>query len=179
MPLGPPFISASAAPLRCSCLPQPQPPPPPLPHFFTQSKWRVVTQTSNLSGAGTDATVSIQVWGPKGMLGGSEQPLNTSKNDFERNEVDTFFLDVPRERECGYPLEKVGEGGGKVGVALNQGHPAKRSCCTGGNRRRAPPPPPSHTLPPHLPSPDLSHSSPLPLPASPLPHSWLSRCRTA
>ena len=112
--------------LRLRCPPSVLRPPatataPPLPHFFTQSKWRVVTQTSNLSGAGTDATVSIQVWGPKGMLGGSEQPLNTSKNDFERNEVDTFFLDVPRERECGYPLEKVGNLGGGCGKVREGG----------------------------------------------------------
>ena len=67
----------------------------------------MVTQTSNISGAGTDATVSVQIWGPKGMLGGSEIPLDNSKNNFERGEVDTFLLDFPKERDCGYPLEKV------------------------------------------------------------------------
>ena len=114
LPSSPPLFSPFASPAPCL---NNRPPP----HLSTQSKWRVVTQTSNLSGAGTDATVSIQVWGPKGMLGGSEQPLNTSKNDFERNEVDTFFLDVPRERECGYPLEKVGNLGGGCGKVREGG----------------------------------------------------------
>jgi len=72
-----------------------------------QSKWRVTTQTGNLFGAGTDATVSVQIWGPKGMLGGSEIPLDNSKDNFERGEVDVFMLDIDKERDCGYPLEKA------------------------------------------------------------------------
>ncbi len=29
------------------------------------------------------------------------------QNNFERGQIDTFFLEVARERDCGYPLEKL------------------------------------------------------------------------
>ena len=53
--------------------------PPYLPSCPWQVQWRVVTQTSNLFGAGTDASIMLQVWGPNGILGGSEICLDNSK----------------------------------------------------------------------------------------------------
>lgn len=47
----------------------------------------MVTQTGNMFGAGTDAPVFIQVWGPNGMLGGAEIYLDNAKNNFERGQV--------------------------------------------------------------------------------------------
>lgn len=77
------------------------------PHAASQDEWRVVTQTGTMYCAGTDAPVRIQIWGPNGMLGGSEMPLNNSNNDFERSAVDTFVFDIPKEKDCGTPLQKV------------------------------------------------------------------------
>lgn len=49
----------------------------------------------------------LQIWGPNGMLGGSEIYLDNSKNNFERNMLDTFFLEFPEEQDCGTPLQKL------------------------------------------------------------------------
>eukprot|EP00983_Pelagomonas_calceolata_P102319 1158792-Pelagomonas_calceolata.AAC.3 len=48
------------------------------------------------------------IWGPNGMLGGSEIYLEDSKNNFEKGSIDTFVLDFPVEKDCGDPIEKVG-----------------------------------------------------------------------
>ncbi|KAG1672531.1 hypothetical protein FOA52_002840, partial [Chlamydomonas sp. UWO 241] len=69
--------------------------------------WRVTTQTSNIFGAGTDANVFIKLWGPAGMLGGSEINLDNSKNNFERGMLDTFFLEFPVEQDCSTPISKL------------------------------------------------------------------------
>uniref|UniRef100_A0A7S3VHN2 PLAT domain-containing protein n=1 Tax=Dunaliella tertiolecta TaxID=3047 RepID=A0A7S3VHN2_DUNTE len=70
-------------------------------------QWRVTTVTGTQSGAGTDADVFIQIWGPNGMLGGSEIYLEDSKNNFEKGSIDTFVLDFPVEKDCGDPIEKL------------------------------------------------------------------------
>lgn len=49
-----------------------------------------------------------QIWGPNGMVGGSEHLLDNSKNNFERGKTDTFVLEVPKEKDCGTPVQKVG-----------------------------------------------------------------------
>ncbi|GLC44364.1 hypothetical protein PLESTF_000049800 [Pleodorina starrii] len=55
--------------------------------------YRVVVTTSDLRGAGTDADVSMQLFGDKGDTG--ERRLDNSTNNFERNQVDTFFIQAP------------------------------------------------------------------------------------
>ncbi|KAJ9526209.1 hypothetical protein QJQ45_009677 [Haematococcus lacustris] len=72
-----------------------------------QLQWKVVTQTGSMFGAGTDAPVFIQVWGPQGMLGGSEQHLDNSRDNFEAGRTDTFLLDIPRDKDCGTPITRV------------------------------------------------------------------------
>ena len=51
--------------------------------------YRVVTKTSDLRGAGTDADVAMTLYGDKGDTG--ERKLDNSKNNFERNEVGLLF----------------------------------------------------------------------------------------
>lgn len=75
--------------------------------FFLQVRWQVTTQTSDIFGAGTDAKVWVQVHGPNGMLNGAEIALDNSKNNFERNNCDTFFFDFPEDKDCGTPISKV------------------------------------------------------------------------
>ncbi|PNH12713.1 Lipoxygenase y domain-containing protein 1 [Tetrabaena socialis] len=55
--------------------------------------YRLVVTTSDCRGAGTDADVTCQLFGDKGDTG--ERKLDDSKNNFERNMVDTFFLQAP------------------------------------------------------------------------------------
>ncbi|KAG2499991.1 hypothetical protein HYH03_002273 [Edaphochlamys debaryana] len=55
--------------------------------------YRVVVTTSDIRGAGTDADVTMQLFGDKGDTG--ERKLDNSTNNFERNQVDTFFLQAP------------------------------------------------------------------------------------
>ncbi|KAG2450199.1 hypothetical protein HYH02_000301 [Chlamydomonas schloesseri] len=55
--------------------------------------YRVVVHTSDLRGAGTDADVTMQLFGDKGDTG--ERKLDNSTNNFERNQVDTFFIKAP------------------------------------------------------------------------------------
>lgn len=50
--------------------------------------------TSDLKGAGTDATISIDMFGSNRRSTGS-QKLETSKNNFERGEEDIFFIEFP------------------------------------------------------------------------------------
>ncbi|GFH12272.1 uncharacterized protein HaLaN_07922, partial [Haematococcus lacustris] len=69
--------------------------------------WKVVTQTGSMFGAGTDAPVFIQVWGPQGLLGGSEQHLDNSRDNFEAGRTDTFLLDIPRDKDCGTPITRL------------------------------------------------------------------------
>ncbi len=49
-------------------------------------------QTSDVRGAGTDSDVSIIVFGNQGDTG--TRPLESSANDFERGNLDTFFFTV-------------------------------------------------------------------------------------
>lgn len=78
--------------------------------MFLQVRWQVTTQTSDIFGAGTDAKVWVQVHGPNGMLNGAEIALDNSKNNFERNNCDTFFFDFPEDKDCGTPISKVRQG---------------------------------------------------------------------
>jgi hypothetical protein len=50
----------------------------------------VSVKTSDIRGAGTDANVYIVVYGDRGDTG--KQALDTSKDNFERNTLDTFFF---------------------------------------------------------------------------------------
>lgn len=50
----------------------------------------VVTKTANVSGAGTDANVYVQLYGKLGRTGFIE--LETRSDNFERNSVDAFPL---------------------------------------------------------------------------------------
>lgn len=47
--------------------------------------YRVITHTSDLRGAGTDADVCMQLFGDKGDTG--ERKLDTSTNNFEKGQV--------------------------------------------------------------------------------------------
>lgn len=52
--------------------------------------WTVTTVTSNVRGAGTDANVTIVIYGKEGDTG--PLALDTSKNNFERGKTDVFHL---------------------------------------------------------------------------------------
>lgn len=56
------------------------------------ASYRVLVQTSDLRGAGTDSDIFITLFGPKGDTG--ERPLESSANDFERGKLDTFMFTV-------------------------------------------------------------------------------------
>ncbi|KAK9824333.1 hypothetical protein WJX72_009517 [[Myrmecia] bisecta] len=52
--------------------------------------YQLVVHTSNLKGAGTDADISAVLYGASGDSG--ERKLDNSANNFERGQVDTFFI---------------------------------------------------------------------------------------
>lgn len=52
--------------------------------------WTVETVTSNVRGAGTDANVSIVIFGDEGAT--EQVPLDNSSNNFERGRTDTFHF---------------------------------------------------------------------------------------
>lgn len=52
--------------------------------------YKVTVHTSDIKFAGTDANVSINIFGSAGNTG--EQSLSNSKNNFERGKVDVFSL---------------------------------------------------------------------------------------
>eukprot|EP00873_Tetraselmis_striata_P010472 jgi/Tetstr1/430736/TSEL_020527.t1 len=54
-------------------------------------KYKVAVKTSDVRGAGTDANVHIVVYGERGDTG--KHVLDNSKDNFERNMLDTFFLE--------------------------------------------------------------------------------------
>ena len=56
-------------------------------------KYRVVVHTSDLRGAGTDANVFATIFGAGKDSG--RLVLDNSKDNFERNQVDTFFFELP------------------------------------------------------------------------------------
>ena len=56
-----------------------------------QHKYKVLVRTSDMRGAGTDANVSIVIYGAKGDTG--ERKLDTSANNFERGMEDVFFIE--------------------------------------------------------------------------------------
>eukprot|EP00798_Chlamydomonas_sp_ICE-L_P018432 gene18432-24908_t len=58
-----------------------------------KSKYKVEVKTSDVRGAGTDADISIQVFGKTGDTG--SKVLDDSKDNFERNMLDTFFVEGP------------------------------------------------------------------------------------
>lgn len=57
------------------------------------AKYRVVVQTANTRGAGTDANVFINLIGEEGESG--DKILESGQNDFERGEANEFVLEVP------------------------------------------------------------------------------------
>lgn len=72
-----------------------------------QVRFKITTVTSNVFGAGTDAPVFITIQGPTGMLGLGEIALSNSKNNFERNQTDEFFVEVPSAQDCGTPINAI------------------------------------------------------------------------
>jgi hypothetical protein len=56
-------------------------------------RYKVEVKTSDVRGAGTDANVTIQVFGSAGDTG--VHNLATSRNNFERDQIDTFFFEAP------------------------------------------------------------------------------------
>ncbi len=56
------------------------------------ASYKVLVQTSDIRGAGTDSDIFIRLFGPKGDSG--ERLLDTSANDFERGNLDTFLFTV-------------------------------------------------------------------------------------
>jgi hypothetical protein len=52
------------------------------------STYRVYVHTSDLDGAGTDATVQVRIYGSTGTTGWLN--LDDSRNNFERNDYDSF-----------------------------------------------------------------------------------------
>jgi len=56
-------------------------------------QYRVTVHTTDCRGAGTDSDVSCVVYGELGDTG--TQSLDSSKNDFERGQVDTFLFSAP------------------------------------------------------------------------------------
>lgn len=52
------------------------------------------------------------------MLGGSEIYLDDSKDNFEKGSIDTFILDLPLDKDCGTPVEKVGGGHARMSCIL-------------------------------------------------------------
>ncbi|CAG9464667.1 unnamed protein product [Pedinophyceae sp. YPF-701] len=57
-----------------------------------KKRYRVVTTTSDLRGAGTDSDIFVTVYGDKGDTG--ERALDAGKEAFERGNQDTFFVDA-------------------------------------------------------------------------------------
>ena len=55
-------------------------------------RYKVDVFTSDIRGAGTDANVSIELFGEASSSG--RRPLETSRNNFERGREDTFFIDT-------------------------------------------------------------------------------------
>ena len=55
-------------------------------------RYHIEVKTSDVRGAGTDANVTVQVFGLKGDTG--VQKLDDSKNNFERDMLDNFFFRV-------------------------------------------------------------------------------------
>lgn len=51
--------------------------------------------TGDVDNAGTDANVHIVLYGEKGNSG-QPHKLDNSKNNFERNSVDEFFVEIPK-----------------------------------------------------------------------------------
>ncbi|KXZ56858.1 hypothetical protein GPECTOR_1g774 [Gonium pectorale] len=70
-------------------------------------RWKVSTQTGSMFGAGTDAKVWVQVYGPNGLLNGAEISLDNSSNNFERGALDQFFLEFPEDKDCGTPITRL------------------------------------------------------------------------
>eukprot|EP00899_Mesostigma_viride_P006814 jgi/Mesvir1/16133/Mv08410-RA.4 len=79
--------------------------------------YKVLVTTSDLRGAATDANVSITLYGSNGRKEGP-LPLESAKNNFERGQVDEFYLTLP---DLG-PLEKINIGHD------NSGHGASWHC---------------------------------------------------
>ncbi|KAF5837533.1 hypothetical protein DUNSADRAFT_4226 [Dunaliella salina] len=57
------------------------------------ASYKVLVQTSDIRGAGTDSDIFIRLFGPKGDSG--ERLLDSSANDFERGKLDTFMFSGP------------------------------------------------------------------------------------
>ncbi|MEW5309958.1 MAG: hypothetical protein WDW38_001797 [Sanguina aurantia] len=77
-------------------------------------KYKILVYTSHLKGAGTDANVTICLYGSNGLNSGM-QKLDTHKNNFERNTEDLFFLDLPYmgdviEIDIGHDNSGIGPG---------------------------------------------------------------------
>lgn len=56
------------------------------------NSYKVEVQTGDVRGAGTDSDVTVTVFGSKGDTGA--RSLESSANNFERGQVDTFFFMV-------------------------------------------------------------------------------------
>jgi hypothetical protein len=70
--------------------------------------YTIQTVTSNIKFAGTDAPVLLTVCGPDGkVLMGQPFSLENSANNFERGRTDVFTFEVPRAKDCGFPLSRV------------------------------------------------------------------------
>ncbi len=54
--------------------------------------YRVLVQTSDVRGAGTDSNVYITLYGDKGDSG--ERQIESGANNFERGRLDTFLIKV-------------------------------------------------------------------------------------
>ena len=89
----------------------------PIPH-----KYKIDVTTSDIRGAGTDANVSITLFGSNGLNTGKVK-LGHSKSDFERGNTDTFFTefldlgDIP-EVEVEHDNAGVGPGWHLQGVVV-------------------------------------------------------------
>lgn len=71
---------------------------------------QVTVRTSDIRGAGTDAGVSVVLYGtqPDGtVIDSGRQVLDNSANNFERGQVDTFFVKC---KDLG-PLSRLVVGG--------------------------------------------------------------------
>jgi hypothetical protein len=64
-------------------------------YCIAEGKYKVTVYTGDVDNAGTDANVHIVLYGEKGNSG-QPHKLDNSKNNFERNSVDEFFVEIPK-----------------------------------------------------------------------------------
>jgi hypothetical protein len=77
------------------------------------ARYRVDVATSDTRGAGTDAEVTMVLYGSGGDTG--PRRLESSANDFERGKTDTFFFEAP---DVGEPQSlRIGHNGASPGSA--------------------------------------------------------------